>query len=172
LVATTLLISPFVVGLTASRYDPWADINEDGKVDIKDVAYTAKLFGTLGDRTKNVTVANWPSSIDVTVWYNDYIDGPILSESYEASGFGHLHVLTYATGLVDPGTVTLKIVGTLWNADHTGSTGIVAYETVFRADSNFRAITIPVLSAAFYYFATTGGAGDGVIYLSFYLTWA
>lgn len=27
-------------------YDPWADINDDGKIDIKDISYVAKLFGT------------------------------------------------------------------------------------------------------------------------------
>jgi len=41
-------------------YDPWADINDDGKIDIKDIAYTAAQFGTFGDPTKNVTVINWP----------------------------------------------------------------------------------------------------------------
>lgn len=170
LIATVLLASPFVVGLTASQYDPWADINEDGKIDIKDIAYTAKLFGTLGDPTKNVTVTNWPASSDVTVWYNQYTDDFLWSEYFNASGFGHLHVLTYTTGLTDLETVRLMIIGKLWNPDHTGSTAIVAYEIVFRAGSPPEAITIPVPSGSFSFLANTDGTGDGYIYLSFYMT--
>jgi len=30
------------------EYDPWADINEDGKIDIKDLVLMARLFGTTG----------------------------------------------------------------------------------------------------------------------------
>ncbi len=30
-------------------YDPWADINDDGKIDMIDMWYEAKLFGALGD---------------------------------------------------------------------------------------------------------------------------
>jgi len=29
-------------------YDPWADINDDGKIDIKDIAYVAARFGAIG----------------------------------------------------------------------------------------------------------------------------
>ena len=45
---------------TTFQYDPWADMNDDGKIDIKDIAYSSRLFGTLGDPTKNVNVTNWP----------------------------------------------------------------------------------------------------------------
>jgi hypothetical protein len=30
-------------------YDPWADINDDGTIDIKDISYVARLFGTNGE---------------------------------------------------------------------------------------------------------------------------
>jgi hypothetical protein len=46
------------------EYDPWLDINDDGKIDIYDVAVTAQAFGTYGDPTKNVTVTNWPIDED------------------------------------------------------------------------------------------------------------
>jgi len=59
-------------------YDPWLDYNEDGKIDIRDLATAAKAYGTLGDPTKNVNVTNWPLdyrvqtvSINVT-WENYY----------------------------------------------------------------------------------------------------
>jgi hypothetical protein len=32
-------------------YDPWADINDDGKIDMKDIGYVARLFGVEGTPT-------------------------------------------------------------------------------------------------------------------------
>jgi len=51
LTATLFMISSSV------GYDPWADTNDDGKIDMKDIGYEASLFGTRGDSTKNVTIA-------------------------------------------------------------------------------------------------------------------
>jgi hypothetical protein len=34
---------------TTFQYDPWADINDDGYIDVKDISYTCRLFGTTGD---------------------------------------------------------------------------------------------------------------------------
>jgi hypothetical protein len=34
---------------TGIEYDPWADINDDGKIDMRDIRFVAKLFGTYGD---------------------------------------------------------------------------------------------------------------------------
>jgi hypothetical protein len=51
-------------------YDPWADIQPDtpdGKIDIKDVSAVARLFGTTGDSTKNVTIAGHANKLAYTV---------------------------------------------------------------------------------------------------------
>jgi hypothetical protein len=56
-----LVFIPMSGSQTAVQYDPWADMNDDGKIDIKDIAYSSRLFGTLGDPTKNVNVTNWPT---------------------------------------------------------------------------------------------------------------
>jgi hypothetical protein len=42
-------------------YDPWADINDDGKINMYDIGNVASRFSTAGDSTKNVNVTNWPS---------------------------------------------------------------------------------------------------------------
>jgi hypothetical protein len=47
---------------TTFQYDPWADINDDGKIDMKDIGYICRLFGTTGDPTKNVNVINFPQT--------------------------------------------------------------------------------------------------------------
>jgi hypothetical protein len=52
---------------TTFQYDPWADINDDGKIDMRDIGYTCRLFGTTGDPTKNVNVTNWPQDRPPTV---------------------------------------------------------------------------------------------------------
>jgi len=64
-----LMFIPMSGSQTTVQYDPWADINDDGKIDIKDIAYSSRLFGTLGDPTKNVNVTNWMSPKPKTVLY-------------------------------------------------------------------------------------------------------
>ena len=41
-------------------YDPWADIDDNGKIDMKDIGNVAAQFMASGDPTKNVNVTNWP----------------------------------------------------------------------------------------------------------------
>jgi hypothetical protein len=41
-------------------YDPWADIDDNGKIDMKDIGNVAARFMASGDSTKNVNVTNWP----------------------------------------------------------------------------------------------------------------
>jgi hypothetical protein len=64
---------------TTVQYDPWADINDDGKIDIKDIAYSSMRFGTLGDPIKNVSVTNWPIATNcLTVTLNVSHAGPMI----------------------------------------------------------------------------------------------
>jgi hypothetical protein len=57
---------------TTFQYDPWADINDDGIIDIFDLVNLANKYGTTGDPTKNVNVTNWPNVLNVNVT-NGYI---------------------------------------------------------------------------------------------------
>jgi hypothetical protein len=52
----------------ALEYDPWIDVNGDGKIDITDVAMTSGSFGTYGDSTRNVNVTNFPSQQPEPSW--------------------------------------------------------------------------------------------------------
>jgi hypothetical protein len=57
---TSALFSVKPIGSqTTFQYDPWADINDDGKIDAKDIGYTCRLFGKTGDPTKNVSVSGY-----------------------------------------------------------------------------------------------------------------
>ena len=61
MIAVILLSSPLVVQMTSSAaYDPWADLDDDGDIDIFDIVDIAGRYGTKGDSTKDVFVDNWP----------------------------------------------------------------------------------------------------------------
>ena len=47
--AATLLVSFLLVGTTAvNEYDPWADLDDDGDIDIYDIVDIAGRYGTTG----------------------------------------------------------------------------------------------------------------------------
>ena len=60
-----LIYAPISQTQTEKQYDPWADMNDDGKIDVKDIYYLASIYGTTGDPTKNVNVTNWPALLTV-----------------------------------------------------------------------------------------------------------
>jgi len=71
---------------TTFQYDPWADINDDGYIDGKDISYTSRLFGTTGDPTKNVNVTNWPIATNyLTVTLNVSCSGGALPNFLSAN---------------------------------------------------------------------------------------
>jgi len=102
---------------TAFPYDPWADINDDGKIDIRDIAYVAAQFGTYGDPTKNVTVTNWPliQNVNVTNW-------PVSTEESKIV-WGHYYWRrTFTLPLDETWTFTNRTAGykrmlMVWTAD-------------------------------------------------------
>jgi len=58
----------FTVATTRSQeYDPWADLNGDGKIDILDVVGMTSIYGTTGDPTKNVTIAGHANKLAYSV---------------------------------------------------------------------------------------------------------
>jgi uncharacterized coiled-coil protein SlyX len=56
LTATLFMIVPIRSAIGIGEYDPWADINDDGKIDMKDIGYMARLFGTTGDPTNKTAL--------------------------------------------------------------------------------------------------------------------
>ncbi len=48
LIVTLFLAMPTLSSPQSFEYDPWLDANDDGKINIIDVSYVAKLFGTSG----------------------------------------------------------------------------------------------------------------------------
>jgi hypothetical protein len=90
---------------TAGQYDPSLDENHDGKIDGKDIALPALIFGTAGDPTLNVTV----------------------TDSYEEVNFNQVvntrNPYTFAANTAGYKQVTFTLLGVLPD----GSTTTVAY---------------------------------------------
>jgi hypothetical protein len=63
---TAMLFSVrFTGSQTPGQYDPWLDINDDGRILIEDVAWVAKAFGTKGDPiNKTALLLDLQSQID------------------------------------------------------------------------------------------------------------
>jgi hypothetical protein len=61
LTSTLFLVIPTRSSSNSFPYDPWVDLNGDGKIDIYDITWAAELYDTSGDPTRNVNVTNWPS---------------------------------------------------------------------------------------------------------------
>lgn len=100
LIALILLIVAFtpISSQQVGTYDPWADINDDGKIDIRDIAYSARLFGTTGDPTKNVNVTNWPLDaygnlkVGIARPLGKYGDVLVYVTNFPRDAFGNLKV--------------------------------------------------------------------------------
>ena len=163
---------PKVTGV--GEYDPWCDINSDGKMRVDDILDVALRFGSDGDPTRNVTVVNWPNGSDVSVWWGQWLSTSdiILSSGYFAKGFGQLHVLIAGSGLTSGEKITVVIYGKLWNPAHnsyySGRAGIGEVTSASPTDT----ISIPVPSEEFYFYAYNDPSSTGYVYLSFYFTWA
>jgi hypothetical protein len=171
--ATFCLTATLFMVSSSLGYDPWADINEDGRIDMRDIAYEASLFGSSGDPTKNVTVMNWPTHKNTAVWYAESLtSGEVeLSPFYNASGFSRLHILMGANGLSFDESIVIEVRGLLFNAAHSAWWPIVAYtRTLSNAGMEYDVVmSVPSEEFQFVVRAATGTTCS--ISLSFYLTW-
>jgi len=92
LTATLLMIIP--TRSSPSEYDPWVDINDDGKINIADIFYAAKAFGTSGDPTKPVVIAGYESLENVTSFVLNTTE--IVNFTIPTVGFRTITVSIYA----------------------------------------------------------------------------
>lgn len=84
LTTTLFMIIPTKSNPSAGEFNNWADINDDGTVDLYDAINLANAFGTSGDATKNVNVTNWQDAYTVER-YSDTIN-----VSYVPNGIGRM----------------------------------------------------------------------------------
>jgi hypothetical protein len=156
-------------------YDPWCDVNHDGKISILDVVDVTSRYGTAGDPALSINITNWPTSHDVCVWWDQYV-GPssqIVTNEYDAGGFGHLHVLMSAALTLAPGhNITVEFWAPIYNQTRTTDTPLPFYTLVLTSSNWYAAVSLDVPSQGFYFAAKTGASTTCDIYLSYYLTWS
>jgi hypothetical protein len=125
---------------TAMPYDPWADLNDDGKINAWDIGYVCRLFGKSGDPAKPVIIKghDW-SIISYTIEIQPHSGGNI---NISTAGYntvaiyfnaGVIHVLSLSSslpsinvscafltytlyGYVDDFNVAPSIVGGIWTS--------------------------------------------------------
>jgi hypothetical protein len=70
-VLTTFCMCALMFGVMPIRsglpYDAWSDIDDSGKIDMKDIGNVAARFMTSGDSAKNVTIAGHANKLAFTV---------------------------------------------------------------------------------------------------------
>jgi len=64
----TLAFIPMSGSQASKQYDPWMDINDDGRIDMRDITQLCINFMATGDPTKNVNVTNWPTQQPEPSW--------------------------------------------------------------------------------------------------------
>jgi len=68
LIAALFMIMPTRSSPGVGGYDPWFDVNDDGKVNIVDMSAIARAFGTSGNPTKPVVIAGYNSVENLTTF--------------------------------------------------------------------------------------------------------
>jgi hypothetical protein len=169
-----VLSSLFYVGITssASVYDPYADYDADGDVDIFDVVPVASVYGTSGDPARNVTVTNWPLVVtpETTVWFGNS-SFPLTSQNYSGAGYSNLHLFLHVLYAGPGSAIELRVKGMFHDTDSPLTRSATAYSVIMTEDPRREvlSVTIPVPSATFYFEAHLL-SGGGTVFLSFYLT--
>jgi hypothetical protein len=171
LTATLFIVLPTRSIPSAGEYDPWADIDENGKINMYDIGYTAQRFGTSGDTTKNVTVTNWPVTNQQTVFYAQNTTYG-WTGFYNASGYGHMHLVWEVSGLSESENVAITFAVRIINPQG----GYVAFtlpllDTITPLNSR-GTLSVPVLSETFRFGLLVPAGTVASVYFAFYLTYA
>ncbi len=113
-----LTATVFMVATSRSaEYDPWVDLNDDGKIDIFDVVGMTSRYAATGNPTKNVTVTNWPTkrTLDASLAYNLVIELGTYEFEADVEGYSKVTLLlqeSYGGNLVVYVWFTVGGVGT------------------------------------------------------------
>ena len=81
-----LIYTPISQTQTERQYDPWADINDDRIIDMKDIGYLCKLYTTAGDPTKPIEIVGYKhaeGSYDFSLLPNEDINWTIPTAGFK-----------------------------------------------------------------------------------------
>jgi hypothetical protein len=150
LTTTLFLVLPTRSGSSAVGYDSWADINDDGKIDMRDIGYTAAMYGAFGVSTRNVNVTNWPSQQprpsytiderDLNIsWSTGILGAGWWSPPTETFSYGkifiHIAQLDWSYSTYHRTTVWLRAIRWVWGNTVPYSYNELATEQDFELDN-------------------------------------
>jgi hypothetical protein len=103
-------------------YDPWSDIDDSGKIDMKDIGNVAARFMTSGDSAKNVTIAGHANKLAYSIENQPVPSGVIFSTpNIPVDGYSKMTVCIYASTNINEYDLT---------AQHTGGSRDFQVDTV------------------------------------------
>ena len=119
---------------SSSNYNPLADLNHDGVVDIYDAVLFAQAYGSSGDPTLPVNVTNWPSpSYAITEFTLNMSEGSAYSSPLiYCGGYSTLSLMINATGTNNAlgGEVNIYLDQVLWFSD-ASTTSCILNDSIF-----------------------------------------
>lgn len=178
MLATFCLTTLLMIPLTHSTepYDPWVDVTgptpgvEDGTINMRDIQYEILHFNTFGDTTKNVSVVNWPVTDQQTVFWN--VSTMVGSATYNALGFGHMHLIWRVNGLVAPENVTVSVHTYIEKPGGGAQYSVEASSMVVTSDNYQGSLSFQVPGETFFFLIMFGSGTTAYANLAFYLTYA
>jgi hypothetical protein len=116
--ATIFLASPFLVGATAKTYDPWVDLNQDGKIDIFDVVELTERYGTVGTPVNRTELL-----LERAGWF----PAPAFDSGWMTLGLGMNEIITLAHNLNTTNVFVYLVGSANLNEIHQGNYGFNYY---------------------------------------------
>ncbi len=116
-----LTATVFMVATSQSaEYDPWVDLNDDGKIDIFDVVGMTSRYAATGDPTKNVTIAGHANKLSYSISGQSVAAGDTFySPGIDLDGYSKVTVSLFSN------TAPANAIYIL-NSRHAGGTYLVA----------------------------------------------
>ncbi len=129
IILLTVISAPRSGQQGSGLYDPWLDYDENGRIDVNELHRLGESYGSLGDATKNVTIAGHitaylkPSggNFSIPAGYDWY------SEMISLDGYETVTVLIKAS--------TASIEGYLYACDDSGYSWLI--DRIILADYNW-----------------------------------
>jgi hypothetical protein len=159
LALVVVLLAPMLLVAVSSSapYDPWSDLDENGKIDIFDLVKIAGAYATTGDPARNVTIAGYASKMGSS----GQGIAPYGGYTFEVTGTEGFHAISVG---IDPDYgVDVQIQWHVGGLTYTVDTYHVdgGTETLRRYDVQGDSLLVAVLNS---------GSSSNMVWLDWYLT--
>ena len=142
------------------QYDPWADINDDGKINAWDIGYTCRLFGRTGDPAKTVIISRHEAYYEVR---NGTVTSPGYYYYFNTTGWDRISIAIKVKG-------TAAVYICWWWGSSELPPLTYAWFNVTNSEET-RTYSSQVMAPLFYvYYTTVNGVLNCYTVIAFYVT--